>query len=38
MDSIWTRSEKLPSFPQLQGDKKTDVLVVGGGMAVILCA
>ena len=38
MDSIWTRSEKLPSFPQLQGDTKTEVLIVGGGMAGILCA
>lgn len=38
MDSIWTRSVELPSFPQLQGDKKTDVLIVGGGMAGILCA
>ena len=38
MDSIWTRSEKFPSFSRLQGDKKTDVLIVGGGMAGILCA
>ena len=38
MDSIWTRIEKLPSFPKLQGDTKTDVLIVGGGMAGILCA
>ena len=38
MDSIWTRIEKLPSFPKLQGDTKTDVLIVGGGMAGTLCA
>ena len=38
MDSIWTKSMDLLSFPQLQGDKKTDVLIVGGGMAGILCA
>ena len=38
MDSIWTRIDKLPSFPKLQGDTKTDVLIVGGGMAGILCA
>lgn len=38
MDSIWTESVELPSFPQIQGDKKTDVLIVGGGMAGILCA
>ncbi len=28
----------MPSFPPLQGDLKTDVLVVGGGMAGLLCA
>lgn len=38
MDSIWTKSANIPSFPQLQGDVKTDVLIVGGGMAGILCA
>ena len=38
MDSIWTKSVELPSFPQMQGDKKTEVLIVGGGMAGILCA
>lgn len=38
MDSIWTKSANVPSFPQLQGDVKTDVLIVGGGMAGILCA
>lgn len=38
MDSIWTESANLPSFPKLQEDIKTDVLIVGGGMAGILCA
>lgn len=38
MDSLWTRFDKLPQFPQLQGDTKTEVLIVGGGMAGILCA
>lgn len=38
MNSIWTRSAKFPQFPQLQGDTKTDVLIVGGGIAGILCA
>ena len=37
MDSIWTKSVELPSFPQLPGDTKTEVLIVGGGMAGILC-
>lgn len=38
MDSIWTESVNVPSFPQLQGDIKTDVLIVGGGMTGVLCA
>ena len=38
MDSIWTKSVNLPKFPKLQGDVKTDVLIVGGGMAGVLCA
>lgn len=38
MNSIWTESTKLPSFPRLNGTKKTDVLVIGGGLAGILCA
>lgn len=38
MDSIWTKSEKLPVFPRLQGDAKTDILIVGGGIAGVLCA
>ena len=38
MNSIWTESISIPEFPQLQGDIKTDVLIVGGGMAGVLCA
>ena len=38
MDSIWTKSENLPKFPALEGDLKTDVLIIGGGIAGILCA
>lgn len=37
MNSIWQKAP-LPNFPQLSGDKKTDVLVIGGGMAGLLCA
>lgn len=37
-DSIWTKSVKLPRFNKLEGDKKTDVLIIGGGMCGILCA
>lgn len=28
----------MPSFPSLKGNMKTDVLIVGGGLAGILCA
>ena len=38
MNSIWTESVKKPSFETLQGDVKTDVLIIGGGLAGILCA
>lgn len=38
MMSIWSESSTLPSFPSLEGDVKTDVLIIGGGMAGILCA
>ncbi len=38
MNSIWTKTTDLPEFPTLPGDKKTDVLIIGGGMAGILCA
>ena len=36
--SIWEREVELPGFPALDGDKRTDVLIVGGGLAGILCA
>ena len=36
--SIWDKSVCLPSFPSLDGDEKTDVLIIGCGMAGILCA
>ena len=38
MDSIWTQTARLPRFEPLRADLKTDVLVVGGGMAGLLCA
>ena len=38
MRSIWTENISLPQFKQLKGSKKTDVLIIGGGMAGILCA
>ena len=38
MDSLWTSTVSLPSFPPLKQDTKTDVLIVGGGLAGILTA
>ncbi|MBD5162613.1 MAG: FAD-dependent oxidoreductase [Oscillibacter sp.] len=38
MESIWTRTADLPRFQPLDGDLKTDVLVIGGGITGILCA
>ncbi len=38
MESIWTRETALPRFPSLRGDLRTDVLVIGGGLAGLLCA
>jgi len=38
MNSIWTETAGLPAFPPLEGDAKTDALVIGGGMAGLLCA
>ena len=29
---------QIPHFPQLEGDLRTDVLIVGGGLAGLLCA
>lgn len=37
MDSIWCETE-LPVFPKLTRDIRTDVLIIGGGMAGILTA
>ncbi len=38
MKSIWTESAKRPEFKHLEGDAATDVLIIGGGIAGILCA
>jgi len=37
MESIWSRTVKFPQFEQLNGDYHTDVLVIGGGIAGLLC-
>jgi len=36
--SIWREGRELPRFPTLEGNHAADVLVIGGGMAGLLCA
>ena len=38
MKSIWQEYCHLPEFPQLKKDVRTDVLIIGGGIAGILTA
>ena len=38
MDSIWTKTAQLPKFDPLRSDLKTDVLIIGGGLAGLLFA
>lgn len=38
MNSIWKESASLPHFDTLEGSVTTDVLIIGGGIAGILCA
>lgn len=38
MDSIWNADVQMPRFPQLETDLRTDVLIIGGGLAGLLCA
>ena len=38
MNSIWTEITKKPNFNSLDGNIKTNVLIVGGGLTGILCA
>ncbi len=38
MESIWEIDASRAEFQALDGDKKTDVLIIGGGIAGILCA
>lgn len=38
MDSLWRKTASLPQFEGLKTDLKTDVLIIGGGMAGVLCA
>ena len=38
MESLWEQTWGRPGFPALKGDLSTGVLIIGGGMAGILCA
>lgn len=38
MQSLWENEVVLPSFAPLGGERKTDVLIIGGGLAGVLCA
>ena len=38
MNSVWVESAARPSFPELRESKRCDVLIIGGGIAGILCA
>lgn len=35
---MWRDTAAMPEYGRLEGDVRTDVLVIGGGMAGILCA
>ncbi len=37
MNSLWNATAEKPDFPVLQEDVKTDVVIVGGGLAGLLC-
>ena len=38
MESLWTQSTHLPSFPRLEGHRETEIAIIGGGLAGILTA
>lgn len=38
MKSLWETTAEKPKFDALIGDKTADVLIIGGGMAGVLCA
>lgn len=38
INSVWHESIKIKKFPKLNEDTKADVLIIGGGLAGILCA
>ena len=38
MRSIWKKDVTPPEYPILEGERTCDVLIIGGGMAGVLCA
>lgn len=38
MESLWEQTWTRPHFGRLDSDETTDILIIGGGMAGILCA
>lgn len=38
MASIWQTGVNMPQFPALDGSRKVDVLIIGGGLTGLLCA
>ena len=38
MESIWRQTASMPDVPCLEGDARTDILIIGGGIAGLLCA
>ena len=38
MNSLWEQTSTHRDFPRLERDVKTRVLIIGGGMAGVLCA
>ncbi len=37
-ESVWLNGQKKHEFQTLEGSKKTDVLIIGGGLCGVLCA
>ncbi len=38
MELVWQKNTQKAKFHRLDGDKSTDILIIGGGIAGILCA